>query len=157
MTKKETYAQKLARLLGLEEVKESVEKEKAARKGNTQGISEDEIQSFRQAQGIIYYLQAPALFQHKVCKHCGADFLVSRLYVAYCSYTCINKSMEEAYGVSWKHKDDIETAINQVYEGNEPLWIKNLPQLRSALEKLVNSTTESPSPSTSTHLEDAST
>lgn len=137
MTKKETYADKLARLLGLEAVKEETDKQKAARKGNTQGISEDEIQNFREAQGIIYFLQAPSLFQHKVCKHCGSDFLVSRLYVAYCSYTCIKKSLNEQ-GLDWRKGRDIEALAQdkQVYEGNEPIWIRNLPQLQSALRKL---------------------
>lgn len=140
MTKKDTYANKLAALLGLQEVKQETDKQKAARKGNTQGISEDEIQTFREAQGIIYFLQAPSLFQHKVCKHCGSDFLVSRLYVAYCSYTCIKKSLNEQ-GLDWRKGSDLEALAQdkQVYEGNEPIWIRNLPQLRLALEKLNSS------------------
>lgn len=141
--KKETYANKLAALLGLTEVHQEVKQKKEARQGKIQGISEEEIQEFREFQGITYFLQAPALFQAKVCKHCGEHFLVSRLYVAYCSYTCIRKSLNEL-GLEWRKGRDIETLINESYEGNEPIWIRDLPKLRAALETLVDAESSSP-------------
>lgn len=107
------------------------------RNGNIVGVTEDEIQDFRAAQGLVYFLQAPELFQAKVCKHCGAGYLVSRLYVAFCSYTCIRISLEEQ-GFSWRKGQDIEALIPDVYEGNEPIWVRNLPTLRIALEKLTS-------------------
>lgn len=138
--KKETIENKLNELLGLTEVVEEIKKVKRVSQGNIREISEDEIQEFRELQGITYFLQAPALFQSKVCKHCGAAFLVSRLYVAYCSWTCINKSIEDLMGCEWSRKDqDYEVIVAQVYEGNEPLWIRNLPKLKLALQKVTYS------------------
>lgn len=124
----------------LDEVKTKVEN----RNGNIQGITEDEIQEFRAAQGIIYFLQAPELFKHKTCKHCGAQYLVSRLYVAFCSYTCIKVNLEEQ-GFNWKKGQDLEAIAldKEVFNGNEPLWIRNLPTLAKALEILTSTNSES--------------
>jgi hypothetical protein len=140
--KKETAAQKLMALLGQvnDEVKdrlEEVAKHTKAKQGNIKSITEEEIQNFREAQGVLYFLQAPALFQPKVCKHCGEHFLVSRLYVAYCSYTCIRKELN-SQGLEWRKGRDLEALINdpQVYNGNEPIWIRNLPNLKKCLEML---------------------
>ena len=146
--KKETYANKLAELLGISEEKEKYEKQHAVRQGNLAEITEEQIQTFREAQGITYFLRAPALFQYKECKHCGAHYLVSRLYVAYCSYTCISKSMEEL-GITWSRKGNIDALIHEVYDDQEPIWIRNIEQLESALEKLISSR-ESLSQSTTT-------
>lgn len=136
--KKETTAKKLAALLGLTEVHEKVEEKKKQRQGIIEGITEEEIQNFREAQGIIYFLQAPALFQYKVCKECGADFFVSRLYVAFCSYSCIRNNLNKM-GFEWKKGHDIEALIAdpEVYKGNEPVWITQLPSLRKALETIT--------------------
>lgn len=142
--KKDTYAKKLAELLGIEDVKQKVDEKKKQRQGIIEGITEEEIQGFREAQGIIYFLQAPALFQFKICKECGADFLVSRLYVAYCSYTCIKLNLNKM-GFEWRKGNDIETLVAdpQTYNGNEPIWIRNLENLKAALEYLTSSQQES--------------
>lgn len=134
--KKATYENKLAELLGLTEVKQQIDEKKQARQGKIQGISEDEIQEFRVFQGITYFLQAPELFSYKVCKHCGEGYLVSRLYVAFCSYTCIRKSLNEL-GLEWRKGNDIEVLIQESYDGQEPIWIRNLPKLKAALEYLT--------------------
>ncbi len=144
--KKETYAEKLNRMLGITAEVEVVKEKEKSRKGNIEGITEDEIQSFRAAQGILYFLQAPELFQAKVCPHCKASFLVSRLYVGYCSYTCIRKSLNEQ-GFEWRKGQDIESVINDVYEGNEPLWIKNLPLLKSKIDQAITLSQQAQSPS----------
>lgn len=138
--KKETYAQKLAKLLGLEEVHQEVVKKKTNTYNRAEAISEDRIQSFRAAQGIIYFLQAPRLFSLKKCTHCGEEFLVSRQFVACCSYTCITKGLEEK-GIQWSKGEDLEALANDpnVYEGNEPIWIRNLDQLEAALRSLTES------------------
>lgn len=105
-------------------------------------ITEEEIQAFREVQGIMYFFQAPALWTAAICKRqsCRAPFLVSRKYVAYCSYTCIEKNMLEEWGTTWTfHKDGpqgYEAAANHIYEGNEPLWIRNLKSLESCLAML---------------------
>lgn len=150
--KKETYAEKLAKLLEqatgvkVTEIKKEHDEQAKIRRGNLVEVPESKIQNLREAQGLTYFLQAPALFQYKVCPHCGADFLVSRMFVAYCSYTCIEKSLEEI-GISWSRAGKIDEMIKEVYDGQEPIWIRNLDQLRSALEKLVN-WQDSRSPST---------
>jgi hypothetical protein len=163
--KRETTANKLLALLGIESEKkeELVTKtvKKNTPKNKFQNITEEEIQHFREAQGIIYFFKAPELFKLKTCPHCGADFLVSRLYVAYCSYTCIAKSMEEDWGVVWSKTEDIRSlsegdtndiiqAVNNLWEGNEPIWIRNLPMLQKALEVLVHSNSDSKS--TQSHM-----
>lgn len=135
--KKETYAAKLAALLGIEEKHEEYKAQEKIRKGNLTEVPEDKIQDFRQAQGITYFLQAPALFQPRVCKHCGASYLVSRMYVAYCSYTCIKASLNNM-GLEWRRGDDIEALVESVYEGQEPIWIRNIEQLKLALERLTD-------------------
>ena len=136
--KRETYQNKLAELLGLDQFK--VEAPKGTKsKGKTEskyvGITEDGIQQFRQAQGLIYFLQAPELFSHKVCPHCGENFLVSRQFVAFCSYTCIKKDLETK-GLAWSRGEDYELLAREVYEGNEPLWIREplLSRLREVLD-----------------------
>lgn len=143
--KKETYLNKLNELLGLTGKVEEIKVANEAKKGKFVGITEDEIQTFREAQGVIYFLQAPALFQSKVCKHCNHPFLVSRLYVAYCSYTCIRASLKEM-GFEWDKGKDIEVDhermleyINdkEIYNGQEPLWVRNLSTLEAALQKLI--------------------
>lgn len=144
--KDETMQAKLMALLAggdtekhekLEETKKQVN----ARKGKIHEISEDEIQTFREAQGITYFLRAPALFSRKTCKHCGESFLVSRLYVAYCSYTCIRKSLEED-GFEWRKGYDLDTIIKDVYDGNEPIWIRNVNNLQRCLQVLLENSSE---------------
>lgn len=150
--KKETYLEKLNKLLGLEAKVEEIKVQNEAKKGKFVGVTEDEIQAFREAQGVIYFLQAPALFQSKVCKHCTHPFLVSRLYVAYCSYTCIRASLKEM-GFEWDKGKDIEADhermleyINdkEIYNGQEPIWVRNLSTLKAALQKLIELHTSEP-------------
>ncbi len=138
--KKETAAAKLNALLG---ITEKVEEVKTKSTGNIVGITEDEIQTFREAQGLIYFLRAPGLFTPKVCGHCGEGFMVSRKYVGYCSYTCIEKSLEEL-GISWSRKGEIEPDfIKDIYDGNEPLWIRSpiLSRLTEMLSTVISDTT----------------
>jgi hypothetical protein len=157
--KKETTANKLAALLGLtdkvaipEHFKDKTKPEKKKTTSAHIGISEDKIQDFRAAQGLVYFLQAPELFKLKTCKHCGEQFLVSRMYVAFCSYTCIEKSLEEM-GIKWRKGSDLEALVSdpEVYEGNEPIWIKNIDRIKAVLgvgtdEELSGSEQLSPSP-----------
>lgn len=100
-------------------------------------VEEHRIQEFRAAQGVIYFLQAPKLFTPKICHHCGENFLVSRNSVGYCSYTCIKNSLADL-GIDWDKGRDLEALANdpQVFDGNEPIWIKNLDNLKAALEVL---------------------
>lgn len=142
--KKETAANKLAAILGLSTntlphnlKTEQQKKEAKSKVTHDVAINEAEIQSFRAAQGIIYFLQAPQLFSSRTCKHCGEQFLVSRKFIGYCSYTCIRKSLEEL-GITWRKGEDLEALADdpQVYDGNEPIWIRNIKQLREALEHL---------------------
>lgn len=135
--KKTTVQNKLATLLGLEEFivdpKTGKSKKEPKNYNAPVGISENEIQNFRAMQGVIYFLQAPELFSAKICPHCGEQFLVSRQYVAFCSYTCIAKDLESK-GIKWSRKDDYDFIGDQLYEGNEPIWIRNLDRLRAILE-----------------------
>lgn len=137
--KRETVQNKLAALLGLNEFivdPKTGKSQKESRNLNRPvGITEDEIQEFRAIQGVIYFLQAPELFSAKTCPHCGEQFLVSRQFVAFCSYTCIKKDLESK-GLGWSKGDDIELLVkSDVYEGNEPIWIKNLDRLRAILSQ----------------------
>lgn len=139
--KPETRAKKLAALLGLEEVFEKVVEAKNS-VNKVVPVREDEIQNFREAQGFRYFLQAPALFEAKVCRHCGEGFLVSRKNVAFCSWSCIKLDLAEQ-GVEWRKADDQESIVamvNRVYDGNEPIWIRNIPQIRKVLEELFERT-----------------
>lgn len=133
--KKPTAAEnKLNALLGLTAKVEEVTQTST---GNFYGVSEDELQKFREAQGLIYFLAAPALFHPKKCKNCGEPFIVSRMFVACCSYTCIRKDLEKR-GFKWEKGRDLEAIVMdpQVYDGNEPIWIRE-PQLSKALEVLT--------------------
>jgi hypothetical protein len=137
--KKETYAKKLAALLGLEE--HLPEKQAAA--NQPIAVKEDEIAKAREAQALLYFFQAPELFQAKVCPHCGEGFLVSRRFVKCCSYTCIQKELE-SIGINWSRtKEDgtydiDEDYIKSIYEGNEPLWINRIDLIRSMVELADN-------------------
>lgn len=134
--RKETVEAKLNRLFGLEQKAEEV---KVRTTGKVVGVTEGEIQEFREVQGIIYFLHAPALFQSKVCPVCKEWFFVSRKYVAYCSYQCIKTSLAKS-GLEWRKGRDLETLANdpQVWDGNEPIWIrqKSLEKLREMVLSL---------------------
>jgi hypothetical protein len=151
--KKSTVEAKLNALFGLSKKAEEV---KVKATGKVVGVTEDEIQEFRAVQGLHYFLQAPELFTAKVCKHCGEQFLVSRKYVAFCSYTCIQKSLAEQ-GLSWRKGQDLETLANdpQVFDGNEPLWIRGplLERLQAILSELPSITKVGDSTPVSTPVE----
>lgn len=158
--RKSTVQNKLAALLGLEDFKVDEKSGKSVKdiKNYNQpvGISEDEIQDFRAAQGLVYFLQAPELFSAKNCPHCGEQFLVSRQFVAFCSYTCIKKDLENK-GIGWSRGSDLEAlAQSDIYEGNEPLWVKNLDQLQSILETLLQARSKvEPSLLANRHLQES--
>jgi endogenous inhibitor of DNA gyrase (YacG/DUF329 family) len=141
--KKETMQNKLAELLGLDQFKVETKASKGKKSEPKDrpyiGVTEDEIQSFRAAQGLVYFLQAPELFTARTCPHCHENFLVSRQFVAFCSYTCIRKDLENK-GIRWSKGEDIEALVrSETYEGNEPIWIRNLDRLREVLETLPES------------------
>ncbi len=142
--KTETYEQKMAELFGIstevvEKVKVQRNQLEAKRSGKIQGISEFEIQKFREMQAVIYFLQAPQLFHLKVCPRCEQPFMVSRLFVGFCSYDCIREQIRDELGTNWEKSRDLEAlAVDpHVWNGNEPLWIRNLPRLKEILEQLV--------------------
>lgn len=144
--KKDTYLEKLNKMLGLEtKAKEVKTKETEKRTGRIQGIPEETIQEFREVQGILYFLQAPALFTPKTCRHCGEGFLVSRRLVTCCSWHCMREEIK-SYGYTWEKGQGIEfdeqkmlDLINdpQVFGGQEPIWVRNLDTLEVALQKLT--------------------
>jgi hypothetical protein len=131
--KKETAAAKFEALFG---IKEQVEEVKIKSTGKIIGVTEEEIQKYREAQGLWYFLQAPALFTMKKCKreNCGEIFAVSRKYVAFCSYDCLRLDLKDQ-GIDWNRSRnyDIELLVQDpdVYDGNEPIWIRE-----SVLKKL---------------------
>lgn len=134
--KLETKMQKLNEMLGISDKVQEIQNRK---NGRVVGVTEEEIQEFREVQGIIYFLQAPKLFTFKICKHCKQDFAVSRKYVACCSYTCIRKDLE-SQGFEWRKGHDIEGLVQDphVWNENEPLWVKGntLRILQEGLETL---------------------
>lgn len=147
--KRSTKENKLNALLGItEEVADVLVRSS----GSSIGVTEEEIQEFRELQGVSYFLQAPALFTHKTCPKCEQHFLVSRKYVKYCSYQCLKLSLREQ-GVEWSKGHDLEAVANdpQVYNGNEPIWIRHsvLKRLKEILDVIPN-TTESPTTSSTT-------
>lgn len=143
--KDETYKNKLLDLLGSVGVTVDPKIEKQVRSTTVKKVNlnldiavpEEEIQNFRSAQGIIYFLQAPELFTAKICKHCKETFLVSRKFIGFCSYTCIEKSLNEM-GFDWVKGQDLEALAQdpQVYNGNEPIWIRNLDKLKSIINNI---------------------
>jgi hypothetical protein len=141
--KKVTAAERLLEALGMqgkfdtskyEEDPKKRQKLQKKNKSGLQGITEEEIQTFREAQGVIYFLQAPELFKQNQCKHCEEFFLVSRRDVAYCSYTCIKLSLAEL-GIEWSRDGKFEELAKDpsVYDGNEPIWIRNLDRIKKVL------------------------
>lgn len=146
--KKETVEAKLNALFGLTKKAEEV---KTRSTGKVVGVTEEEIQEFREMQGLIYFLQAPALFEHKICPRCGEHFYVSRKYVSHCSYTCIKIDLQNR-GFDWRKGNDLEAIAQdpQVYNGNEPIWIRqeSLKKLKEMVSKLPDDwppTVEKPS------------
>lgn len=137
--KRETTAAKMAKLLGLEHKVPEKLKPQTEKKKNYGfvPVNEDELQHFRAAQGLYYFFQAPELFTAKICKHCGESFLVSRKFVAFCSYTCIEKDLE-SIGIKWRKGQDFEAlALDpEVYAGNEPIWVRNLDRIQDLLDSL---------------------
>lgn len=145
--KKTTVVNNLNALLG---ITEKVEEVKVRTTGRIVGVAEEEIQSFREAQGLIYYLSAPALFTKRICGHCGFPFMVSRKQVAFCSYSCINRSLEKL-GITWSKGNNFEALAldREVYNGNEPLWITHstltkLKEMVSNIEDLLSNQENGP-------------
>lgn len=134
--KKETRLNKLNELLGLSKKAETL-KNKAS--GSTLGVTEQEIQNLRELQGIYYFLQAPGLFTSKICKNCKTRYVVSRQHVAFCSYSCIKESLR-LQGVTWTRDNDLESLVldSHVYDGNEPIWIR-----QNTLKRLLDILQES--------------
>lgn len=144
--KQETTEAKLNALFG-DLFQEKVAEVKTRTTGKVVGVTEEEIQNFRAAQGILYFLQAPKLFTYKVCGNCGADYFVSRRDVAFCSYSCIKLKLREQ-GFEWRKGNDIEALIDdpQVYNGNEPIWIHShaLQSIREMVLSLPENLTARP-------------
>lgn len=145
--KKETAAAKFEALFGIQQQAEEV---KIKSTGKVIGVSEDEIQKYREAQGLWYFLQAPALFTMKKCRreNCGEIFAVSRKYVAFCSYDCLRLDLKDQ-GIDWNKSRnyDIELLVQDpdVYDGNEPIWIREsvLKKLEEMVSLRENQTTSS--------------
>lgn len=141
--KKETAASKLAALLGLNPNDEAVieatttKEQKAKKKKDAlRGVTLDELDTFRSANAVLLFLQAPELYTARTCKHCKGDFLVSRKFVGYCSYTCLKKELE-AIGIDWDTKKPLDEAyVRRVWEHNEPLVIP--PAAIKVLQELAN-------------------
>lgn len=136
--KQETMAAKMAALLGLDEDVQHNFAEKPKNKTlspQMRAIQEEEIQQFRALEGIIYFLQAPELFTPKICKWCKEGFIVSRRNVAHCSMTCLKHSIEDLTGSTYsKSETDMEEIVADVWNGNEPLIVKNLDRIK----KIIN-------------------
>lgn len=143
--KNDTTAAKLNALFG-DKFVQKIEEVKVRTTGRVVGITEEEIQEFREIQGILYFLQAPALFTYKVCPHCGEHFFVSRKYVKFCSYTCMKLEMRKQ-GFEWRKGNDIEALVRDpnVFEGNEPIWIHSR-SLQSIREMVLSLPETLPSP-----------
>lgn len=128
-------ADKLNALLGITQKAAEVETRST---GRIVGVTEAEIQEFREAQGLVYFLLAPQLFTPRLCANpdCGEPFMVSRKHVSYCSYSCIKISLNKL-GLTFSKGNDLEALAqdSQVYNGNEPLWIRQ-PTLVKAAEML---------------------
>ncbi len=136
-----TTASKLAALFGIQqEVVETStiheEENKKNGKGKFRGIPEESIQNYREAQGLIYFLQAPKLFTARTCKHCGEGFLVSRHQVAYCSYNCIELELKKMGIDEWSRKNDIPSLVKEIYDDNEPLWVRNIDGIKSLINQV---------------------
>jgi hypothetical protein len=136
--KKETYANKLAELLGIQDVVDTSaysDKPIGKRSKRFAGLSESEITKYREGTALYYFFQAPELFQPRICAHCEAPFLVSRHQVALCSYDCLEREIEKIAGVKWSRHGDMELMVKEVYDGNEPLIIKNLDRINKVLDQ----------------------
>jgi hypothetical protein len=144
--RKETYENKLVELLGLHHLKKpEPEQPKQQKRGRGKksvlpvGVTLDEIESYRGAQALDLFLQAPELFSARHCKRekCQEPFLVSRQLVAFCSYTCMKKDLEERYGIEWSPTNEInEQFIRRQWNGNEPLIVP--PAAVKLLQELTN-------------------
>lgn len=120
--KRETYANKLAALLGLDEsLAPKPEPKKSKHRVLAQGVTLEEEEKYRGAQATAIFLLAPELFKPVVCKRCGEHFIVSRTLVAFCSYHCTKLALQES-GIDWNPKIDAEY-IRRVWEDNEPLRV----------------------------------
>lgn len=136
--KKETYANKLVELFGLQDKVDTTiysDKPLHKRKKRFAGISEEQIQEYRHPTAFWYFLQAPELFSSRVCKHCEMPFLVSRHQVAFCGYDCVERQIMQDYGVKWTRKGNIELMVKEVFDGNEPLWITNLDEIERLVQE----------------------
>jgi hypothetical protein len=135
--RRETVARKMMEALGLAVPEEKPKNDQPV------AVKEDEIDRVREANALLYFFQAPELFYAKTCPHCGVGFLVSRRFVKCCSYTCIAKELEKI-GIRWStlkgeegYDYEIDRVfIDRVYEGNEPLWIRNVDLIRSLCQEL---------------------
>ena len=134
--KKETYANKLAKMLGLETLApEPSTKKTVGAKPNYTGIEFSQIEHYREATALSLFLQAPALFSPATCKHCNEPFLVSRHFVAFCSYGCLKADLYEL-GIEWHPEARIDEAyVRRVWDDNEPLRVS--PHAFKLLQEMI--------------------
>lgn len=59
--------------------------------------------------------------------------MVSRRNVAHCSMTCLQKEIEAITGMPYTKADDMDYIVTKVWDGNEPLIVKNLDRIRKQL------------------------
>lgn len=144
-------AKRMLEALGMEDLKAKIEPPKPPVNNGDKDVrkfrpvEESQIQAYREIQGIAYFLQAPKLFTQVTCRECNTPFLVSRKFVLYCGYPCMMESMRKQ-GLEWSKQGDLEAVAMdpQVWDGNEPLIIKNLDQLKKALEALCSVQNDQP-------------
>ena len=139
--KEETYAKKLAKMLGLDEsLVETSTVEKSAKKATGSqftAVEFDAIERYREATALNLFLEAPALFTVVKCKWCEEVFAVSRRFVAFCSYHCLKKSLAHI-GIEWSPEVSVETAyVQRVWDDNEPLRVS--PHAINLIKEMIES------------------
>ncbi len=143
-----TAEQKLAELLGIKTDEVPLThaeepKRKRAKPGDQRSyaftaVGHQEIDNERNLQGFLYYLRAPELFTYLKCRECHEPFMVSRRFIAFCSYGCMIKNCRDQ-GYEWtKGQGDAEVVIKEVFENNEPIWINNPNQMLAVFERTLD-------------------
>lgn len=134
MTRRETQADKLAALLGINKEVAETAKPQPPRSKHVEGMDGPEVGHYRTAEAVVLFFQAPKLFSVLDCKNCGKPFAVSRKHVRHCSKDCLQE-MLRADGLHLDESYGSAEYISRVWLGNEPLTIP--PEVLETISEML--------------------
>ena len=104
-------------------------------------LANNQLAVSRQLEAVLIFLERPAKFTKKLCKHCGESFGTNYRYVSYCSDNCRAKALQSQTGIRYDFSKPQEHRWgSELFPKEPPLLIPHSALL--ALEAFFQSQTE---------------